>query len=257
MAATVSVSWPPAPAASSASRRRSARNTSEAGSSGGTGMLTIADQEPCSAATTQPLSAAKADGCDVSASSKRGRPQVAAFDADVAQADPRVELPGQDGVADRGAPQHAGVTRLGVVVRQLTDRAGRLHQRRLVVKVGEGHRRSTSISEPLPAVRPVRLCRAADSSRAVRAQIPRPSRSGQDRAGLPADVFGVSGPPVPALDDVVERLFVTQVRSGGRDLGDRDGHRRVVGPLAGLERSQPTADPPDRMVGGRIGLPNS
>jgi hypothetical protein len=58
------------------------------------------------------------------------------------QADPHVEHPGEDGVTDREAPQHARINGVGVVVCQLADRAGCLDQRWLVVKVGQRHRRS-------------------------------------------------------------------------------------------------------------------
>jgi hypothetical protein len=79
------------------------------------------------------------EGCDFSASFKPGRPHVAAVDVDVAQAVLRVELPGQDGVTDRGAPQHAGITGVGIVVGQLADRAGDFDQRLLVVEVRQRH----------------------------------------------------------------------------------------------------------------------
>jgi len=39
-----------------------------------------------------------------------------AFLVEVVQADPDVEFPGQDGVPDRAAPQHACITGIGVVV---------------------------------------------------------------------------------------------------------------------------------------------
>ena len=123
MAATVSVSPPPRTAASSASRRRSARNTSAAGSSVGSGVCTIADNAPCSAATTQPFLAANAAGGDASASSNRDTHSVAAVNGDVPQPSPHVELAGPHRATDRGAPQHAGVTGVGVMVRQLTDGA--------------------------------------------------------------------------------------------------------------------------------------
>ena len=55
------------------------------------------------------------------------------------QADPRIEYAREDGVADREAPQHAGVTGLGVVVRQLAHRTGRLHQGGFVVEVSQCH----------------------------------------------------------------------------------------------------------------------
>ena len=44
---------------------------------------------------------------------------------------------------------------------------------------------------------------------------------------------------MPPPDEGVERLFVTQVRPGGGDLSDGDGHRGVVGPFAGLPAEAP------------------
>ena len=69
-------------------------------------------------------------------------PLLASVWVDVMQADSTVQHPGENGVADRAAPQHAGVS--GVwIVGQLTDRTGDLHDGILVTEVGEGHRRET------------------------------------------------------------------------------------------------------------------
>ncbi len=59
------------------------------------------------------------------------------------QAEPHVKLTGEDGVADRAAPQHAGVTGLRVPVRQLADCAGHLNQCGFVVEVSQCEWRSS------------------------------------------------------------------------------------------------------------------
>ena len=240
---------PPPPAPAAADRHG---NTSEAGSSTGIGVLTIADQAPCSAATTQPFLAANADGGDVSASSKRdahkSRRSMSMWPRPIRAS----SSPGQDGVADRGAPQHASVTGIGVEVRQLADRTGRLHQRRLVVEVGEGHRRGPHQRAVAGGTAAALVQGRRLFTRGSRGDPP-PARSRQYRAGLHTNVFGGFRPPVPTLDDVVQCLFVAQVRPGGRDLGDRDSHRRVVGPLPWLERSQAATNHVDRGVGGHAG----
>ena len=89
------------------------------------GVVVIADHAPCSASTTHPLFV-KSEGCDASATSSRDAHRSRAVGVDVLQADSRVQHAGEDGVADREAPQHAGVTGLGVAVRQLADCTGRL-----------------------------------------------------------------------------------------------------------------------------------
>jgi len=151
---------------------------------------------------------------------------------------------------DRRAPQHAGVAGVGVEVGQLADGAGGLGQRVAVVKVGQRHRGGahqcpvarTPVGAPL-----VELLRlpARGSRRMVGGR-----GGGQDRAGLHADVLGGARPSAPAVDDAVEGTFGAQIGTGGGDLGDGDGHRGVVGPLTGCERSEAAADHPDGPVGG-------
>ena len=105
------------------------------------GVVVIADHAPCSASTTQPLFL-KSEGCDFSATSSREAHCLASVGVDVLQADSGIQHAGEDGVTDGEAPQHAGVTGLGVVMRQLADRTGRLHQRGFVVEVSQCQRRS-------------------------------------------------------------------------------------------------------------------
>ena len=149
------------------------------------------------------------------------------------QADPHVELAGEDGVADREAPQHAGITGLGVVVRQLAHRTGRLRQGGFVVEVGQCDRRG-------PHQRAVARRAASDSVQLgrFRARCLRGDAvsacAAENRPRLHTNIFGVLGPLVPPPDQGVERLFVTKVGPSGGHLSDGDGHRRVVGPFAGL-----------------------
>ena len=60
-------------------------------------------------------------------------PEDSPLGVDEAQADSRVEPPGQDRVPDGQAPQHAGVCGLGVGVGQGADPAGRFRHGGLVV----------------------------------------------------------------------------------------------------------------------------
>jgi hypothetical protein len=87
--------------------------------------------------------------------------------------------------------------------------------------------------------------------------------SAEDRARLHTNVFGVLGPLVPPPDNDVERLFLTQVRPRGGDLGDGDSHGGVVGPFTGFPAEAPATDhgdlkfwPPWRaeLVGGTEGI---
>lgn len=98
-------------------------------------------------------------------------PYGAAIRLEVAHADPDVDLPGQHGVPDGTAPQHARLAGLRVEVSQLAQGASGLRHRVLVVGVGQCRTGAVRISEPLPAVRPVSRCNASDSSRVLAAVI--------------------------------------------------------------------------------------
>ena len=85
----------------------------------------------------------------------------------------------------------------------------------------------------------------------------------EDRPGLDANIFGVLRPLVPPADEGVESLFLTQVRPGGGDLSDSDGHRGVVGPFTGLPAEAPASHHRDlefraawwaELVGGTQGV---
>jgi hypothetical protein len=74
-------------------------------------------------------------------------------------------------------------------------------------------------------------------------------RRPQHRTGLVADVLCGRRPLAPAGHDRVLRLVGGQVRTGGGDLGDRDGHRGVIGPFAGLPPERPATDQADGQLG--------
>jgi len=84
----------------------------------------------------------------------------------VLQSDSSIQHAIEDGVADGAAPQHAGITGLGVVLIQFADPTGRFHESCFVIEVSQCHG-AVRISDPLPAVRLVSLCSAAESVRAV------------------------------------------------------------------------------------------
>ena len=165
-------------------------------------------------------------------------------------------------MADGEAPQHAGVTGLGVVVRQLADRTGRLHQCGFVVEVSQcqwrsAHQRAVARGAASEFVQRCRLCTCCLRGDAVSAC------PAEDRPGLHANIFGVLRPLVPPPDEGVERLFLTQVRPGGGHLSDGDGHGGVVGPLTGLPAEAPAAHHGDlefraagraELVGGTQGV---
>ena len=167
-----------------------------------------------------------------------------------------VDEPGQvgqraveDGEPDRVAPQDARVARERVVMGGPRDGPCPASE----CDAGSSRKASATgavrINDPLPAVGPLRRCRACDASRGDRAGRVGP---GRDRAehlpGLRADVGGATAQPVePALDDRVERGVVAQAVVG-RDLGDDDGHLGVVAPLARRVGPEAAADHPRHLA---------
>lgn len=112
----------------------------EARLSTGTGVFTIADLTPWSAATTQPCLAAKCDGGAASASSGPCRPEVAVRAGQAVQADPLFDTTGEGSAADRATPRHASVTGVRVIVRKGAERTSCFGQGLIICKLRVGHR---------------------------------------------------------------------------------------------------------------------
>ena len=163
-------------------------------------------------------------------------PQGSTVGVEVAQSDPDVEFGGQYRVPDRAAPQHGGVTRVGVEMGELADGPRRGHHGVLVVEVGRRHRSGTherAVTGGAAGALVVIRRRRAGRDRGDRCV---PRRRRQHGPGLDADILGGQRPCVPARHDRVLGRLVLQIGAGRGDLGDGDGHRGVIGPLAGLPR---------------------
>ena len=151
----------------------------------------------------------------------------------MAQADADVEFAGAHRVRDRGRPQHTRITGIGVVVGQFTDHPRRGHQTVGVLQVGQRHRGGAH-QRPVAAAAPALPVHLGGLGARGGRRDTASARGGEHRPGLDADIFGARSPIQPARGDRVLGGLVTQVRAGGGDLGDRDGHRGVIGPLPGL-----------------------
>ena len=162
------------------------------------------------------------------------RPQVAAAGLEMVQADSHIELAGEHRVPDRAAPQHTRVAGVRVEVRELADRARRLHHRVLVVEIGERHRRRAhqrSVARRASCA-PVELLRLRPGAGRSDDAIPR--RGPQHRTASGYRCLWRRATTRPALHDRVLCGLVEQIGARRRDLRDGDRHRRVIGPLAGL-----------------------
>ena len=176
-------------------------------------------------------------------------PQRTAPGRQVRQPDPGVDLRGAHGVADGTAPQHAGIPGVRIVVGEIADRPGGLHQGALVVEVGQRHRggahqRAVPGAAHGPAVVPDR-CRAGPLGRGHSV----PGGAAQHRTGLDADVLGPQRPVIPALHEQILSRLIAEIQTAGGHLGDGDHHRGVVGPLADLPRAAGLHD--HLLIGGQ------
>ena len=153
----------------------------------------------------------------------------------MAQPDSHVELAGAHRVPDRAAPQHAGVTGVGIEVGERAERPGGRHHRVLVpvVEVGQRHRRGAH-QRAVAGGAPAALMQSGRFGAGPRCRDAVTSGRGEHRTGLDTDILRTGNPAAPACDDGVLRRLITQIRTGGGDLGDGDRHRGVIGPLAGL-----------------------
>ena len=134
MAATVSVSWPIRTAFSRVVWR------CRAGRSAGTGVCVIDDHAAWNAVTTNPFGV-KTPGRSVSASSMISAHRSRRSGGRQIEADPDLrDLARLDGFADGDAPQHAGVDRQRVCMRQRRDGGGGLCDPVVVAQVGERYR---------------------------------------------------------------------------------------------------------------------
>ena len=148
-------------------------------------------------------------------------------------------------MADRLAPQRAGLTRFGVVMGQGRHVAGGRGQSAGIAQERQRDRcgaHQGPVAAGPPGARVVgRRCLSQRGRR-------RPgSGGGKNGPGLHAHVRGVPGPLGPPVRDRIQGWLVAEAAAVRGDLRDSHSHGRVIGPLPGLPAESAAADHPHRL----------
>ena len=196
-------------------------------------MDVIAAHAACSAVTVKPLGENRL-GSAVVASSSHCRHWVAPLAGQQIQAGEHVESALDDGDAHRLGPEDAGVGRQRIGVCEGRDGGRRCGRVVSVVEPAQAHDAGAHERTVPGGVGVGSGIRVAGLAEAGAGGPVAPGGGAQDRPRLVADVAGaLASPTLEAFGDVVEGGRGGEVCAGGRDLGDADGHLRVITPLAG------------------------